>query len=323
MLSLFKNIRFSSAVLIFIWGLLIRIPFLIEIPVKGTSLIPWIEKANSVFQNYYWISVILAYLIVYVSAMVYNKICIDQDVLYQHTYLPGFFMVTFSALYSSNVYLDSSHFALFFLTFAVSNLFKLYQTESTHGILYNISALVCLAGFALPGLFVLIFYIPIAVMVLKKINLKDLLAIIMGFATPLILYFGLSYIFKFNLLSIPKLVLAIDSINWHKFQNLFAILAVYILSIIAIFKALSNFRKNTIKTRRINLMILSLLVFCTLLLLINFKYLADYHIITLFATAPLVSYLFLGNKRRIWKEISSVVLIIIILLSLYGVEIKL
>lgn len=323
MLQLFKNIRLSSAVIIFFWGLIIRVPFLIHAPGNETRLLPWLVKGDASFASYYWVSVLLAYLLVYISAMVFNKVCIDQDVIYQHTYMPGFFLVTFSAIYHTNIYLDNAHFALFFLTIAISNLFKLYNSESSHGDLYNISALCCLSGFAMPGLFAFIVYIPIAAMVFKKVTVRDIIAIIMGFGTPLIIYFGLNYIFRTEKFSLSGLSWGIEAISLKKFQNFFAFIAILLLSFMGIAKAFSNFRKNTIKTRRINLMLLSYLGFSVLLILINFRSLPEYHIITVFTTAPTAAYLFLGSKKKIWKEVGSWLVIAIVLFSLYGIEIKL
>jgi hypothetical protein len=317
-LKLFQNIRPSSILLVFIAGLLLRVPILIS--GNGVNSYLSLNAMSGFFrfanQNLY-VSVLLALVLVFVQSLIFNKLCIDHDVIYVHSYLPAYFFMIFNSIFIENLFINPIMFVNLFVLFSLLSMFRLYREQNASVILFYTALFYGTASLISPIMYSGFIFIVIGTIAFKNISIKDILSIISGYALPILLLWGVQSI-SGNPFLLPRINYVFNFALGSQIQNY--IIVFYILAICAagLIKTTFNYTKNNIKTRRISLLMAANLAFSIIIVLLRLNEYQLYFPLLAFALSIQFAYFLLGKKGRLGKEYLHYFLLAIIIYSLYG-----
>jgi len=202
---MFRQKSPGNIITLFFFGLLLKLPlFLFPRPIVATendediyhwltNLLTPLNQGNQVVISF------LAFLLLYVQALMINYLVNEYRMLPKQTYLPAMSYLLLTSLLPEWSYLSSPLVATTFIIWAFVKLFRLYNTSTANGEIFNIGLLLGISSyFYFPSASFLVCII-IGLIVLKPFRLNELVLFLMGCLTPY--YFIGAYLFLKNQLS--------------------------------------------------------------------------------------------------------------------------
>lgn len=271
---------------------------------------------NWVNQNYL-VSVLAGLLIIFLQAILFNRLCIEHDVIYSHSYLPAYFYMLVNSVYPQNLVFNPVMLISFCMLLAFVFLFRLYQGTNSAILLYYAALFMGLASLIYPGLYLGMLFLVAGTMIFKNITIKDLLGIVSGyifagFTAACIIYIS-GAVYK-----VPSLSYRLSLTFSSSPDAYFAVSVILFITVAGLMKTFVNYSKNNIKTRRITLLMVAYLAFSLILVLMN---LHDFRLFFPLMSCSLsiqLAYFLIGTKQRRLKELLNYLLIATIVFSLYG-----
>lgn len=255
MTGIFKANSPNNNFLLFIYALLVKLPLFIfpkpavVQPADGilyTGLVRIFQTnlSTSVFVN------ILAFLLMFLQAIFFNKVVNDHRMLQRLNYLAGMSYLLITSVFSDWFLLSSALVASTFLIWVWSKLCTLHNQSSPKTTIYNIGLAISLAAFFYqPAIaFILVFIVGMASTRPFRFNewMLGLLGLLTGF------YFFGVWLFlsgKWSSFHWPLYEISLPMIqkSWHTFVAL-AIIGLSIL--LGIYFVQSNMRRQIVQTRK-------------------------------------------------------------------------
>lgn len=198
MIALFKQKAPANIVILFLFGLLIKLPLflypkVITVPETDGRLYTVFIKALGVSHGSTVLASVIALFLLYVQALMVNYLINEYRLTVRQTFLPAMAYMLITSLlpewsYMSAVLVSNTFIILMFII-----LFGLYNTSTGNGKIYNIGLLGGLAScIFFPSLFFSISII-LGLMILRPFRPNEVLLLLMGAATPY--YFYAVYLF--------------------------------------------------------------------------------------------------------------------------------
>lgn len=163
------------------------------------------------------IFIFIHFVVIYIYAGYLNEKLLDFKLININNYLPQILSIYFLSIPPINI--------TYFLLIAASlttlvvifELFNLYNTSGNHINVFGLSLVIGTLGLISPSFWSLFIYLIVIVFWVKTTNIKDVIALIMGYIYPYFILFTLSYLLSdyylikhigsqinFSLLSIPS-----------------------------------------------------------------------------------------------------------------------
>ncbi len=318
MLKIFQNIRQLSAIWVLLIGIALRLPVVLldEVPVNHDVATPVSQITQLIGGNLIW-SVLAGLVVVFIQAMLLNRLCIQHDVIYSHTYLPAYFYMVLSSLFAENLLLNPVMIVNLLVIFAFFSLFQLYQNQESSAMLFYSSLFFGMCGLIVSEFMLGVFFLIAATIVFKNVTFRDVIGIVTGAIFPIWILFGIYYIIgvPFTLPELSyKLNLQFSNIIAARFSM--GVLAV--ITVAGLFKTAANYNKNNIKTRRINMSLIVYFAFALLLVLLRIDEFRIIYPVLAINLSVITAYFMLGSQGRRWKELINYLLLIAVFFSLYG-----
>jgi hypothetical protein len=320
MMRILQNIKPSSALWVVAFAFILRTPYaFVRQPAVNfcdTPFFPgfffWAQQ-NPIWDN------LLATLLVCTAAMLLNRVCINQDVIYTHTYLPAWFFVLVSSLIPAQMHVHPLLFSNILILIGFNFLFSLFLYEGPSVLIYLTALFFGAAAMFQLQLLVLFIFILGAVILMKRITLKDLLAAFLGLLMPIYVLLSVWYMLNSNQALFYTFLGNRYVATNAELLVLWPYALCLVLVIISFFKVFTNFFKNNIRTRRINQV---LIFYFTYMLLYQFysgacSALVDISLLFV-PCAVFVAYLLVGGKYRKLKSLANTLLVLSAVISLYG-----
>ena len=274
MIALFKQKSPGNIVVLFVFGLLLKLPvFFYPKVIAATPADGWLyviiekwltEQGNLVFAS------AIAYLLIYIQALIITGIINEYRMTSRQTYLPGMAFILITSLLPYWNYLSAPLIASTLIAWSFSKLFKLYNVSIANTTIFNIGLLLGLAStFYFPSvLFTLC--IIIGIMILRAFRINEFFLFLLGITTPY--YFYSAYLlltdkFTFNNL-VPALFLNIPPVQ-HSPWKLASVVFVLIPFLVGGYYVQTHLRKMLIQARKNWSIILLYLLFATFIPFIN------------------------------------------------------
>lgn len=318
MLRIFQNIRPFSSIYVFLAGLILRLPMLIAgDPRKNAGTMDVLGQFFELANSSFYISILGGLLIIFLQGLLFNKLCIDHDVIYTHSYLPAYFFMLLNSVFPENLFINPSMLVNFLILFSFFSMYRMYRMESTSVILFYTALFYGCASLIFPSLYSGFVFLIVGTIIFKNISLKDILSIISGYALPWLMLWSILFLAGKNHV-IPEINYELD-FNFRLQITGYAVLF-YILILVSggLFKTTFNYTKNNIKTRRITLYMIGNLAFMALIVLFKMKEYQFYFPLLGFSMSLQIAYFLMGSKAKKWKIILHYLLLFAIVISLYG-----
>lgn len=317
LISVFKRNLFINSLLLLPIAILVRV----------TSLI-FPDKTESINNGGILYQMLLKYLpespvykpiisvfMVFLTAVVINRLMIKNRIANDITLLPGLFYILLSSIVPELFVFSPILFAIFFLIQAFSNLFKTYKKYNSERFLFNtgfyfgISVLFCNSY--------ILFLIPILIgfVSIRSYNLREFLQLLSGLALIAYFYtfylyfsgdsfefepFSFSYIFKFIHESLSMLILTIITAC---------------LIFLILFTYSSFIKKKSIQSqKKVNILFWFVLSSLFAFMFFNPAYRYTYFSTLAFGLSYFTSAIFLKIKNKMLSEIVYVIIVFLILI---------
>jgi len=136
------------------------------------------------FNEYRFWSVLLSFIFMIIQAIMFNRVIAGRNLVDLNSQLPALFYIV---LMSNNFSLMGLHpiwFANFFLIIALDKIFDVFSEEEVYVEIFNVGFLISLASlFYIPALWFILLLIS-ALIIYYLVNIRSILASIIGFVTP-------------------------------------------------------------------------------------------------------------------------------------------
>ena len=274
MIALFKQKSPGNIVVLFIFGLLIKLPaFLYPSIIPATPADGWLYHIIYKWfgeQSNLLLAAVIAFLLLYIQSIIVTTIVNEYRMTSRQTFLPGMSFILVSSLIPHWNYLSAPLFASTFILWAFSKLMKLYNVSNANTTIYNIGLLLCLASaFYFPSLVFLICII-LGIMILRAFKINEFFLLVLGITTPY--YFNVAYLLLADKFDVQALVPDL-SINLVPVQTSLWIVGSVVLLLIPFlvggYYVQTHLRKMLIQARKNWSIILLYLLFATFIPFIN------------------------------------------------------
>jgi hypothetical protein len=208
-IALFKQKAPANIVILFLFGLLIKLPLflypkVIMVPETDGRLYTAFINALGTSPGSTLLASVIALFLLYVQALMVNYLINEYRLTVRQTFLPAMAYMLITSLlpewsYMSAVLVSNTFIILMFII-----LFGLYNVSTGNGRIYNIGLLAGLAScIFFPSLFFSI-SIMLGLMILRPFRPNEVLLLLMGAATPY--YFYAVYLFLTDHLTVQHFI---------------------------------------------------------------------------------------------------------------------
>ena len=255
-----------------------------------------------------YLSITLGTLSIILQSLYFNKICVEYDIVYTHTFIPALFYVMIGCSNYYFIQLGLPHISAWLFLFALNRIVAIPISSNPRRNIYSAAILFGIISLFIPFYFAATLLLILFILIFKTPTFLDILAVILGFLLPLII------VGSINLIAGTDLnYYLIRSIDFQTSPPLLGsqsniLLIPLILSFFGVFRAIFGYFKNNIQTRRMLIIVTYIFWFHVIIVLLNLS--SFYQLITLLATPLCISftYLHLGEKRVKLKSLSALVL---------------
>lgn len=273
-----------------------------------------------IFSSYPFGNVLLSFFFMLLQAFMFNRVITNKNLVDRNSYLPA---LVFIVLMSSSFNLVGLHpfwFSNFFLIIALDKIFDDFDEQDTYKEIFNVGLLIGVASlfyYPVLGLFLLIW---ISLVIYYLVNLKSLLASLLGLQLPYL--FVATYYFWFDRLGVEfrewwsffqslfDNPLLLNTFQWITFSvtgitTLIALVVVYG----------SGLRDKPVRLRKRYRVLLFFFLISLVLMLIYFEHLYVNRGIAGLPLAGILAVFFQENKKNFWSEFLFTALLLLVLVG--------
>lgn len=265
-----------------------------------------------------WVQGLLASLLVYVQALIINRLCIKHRIAKEMTLIPGLIYITISAILPDFLSLSPMLIGITFIIIAVHLLFNTYNSAIASSDIFSAGFLIGLAS---------IFYFPyyyffvisfIALIILKSFTFKERIQHALAWMIPTFLLWVWEYFNNYDQRVIPDFFSANFGINQVLFiqdiKSLIISVLIGILVLIFIFN-FTNYTKQKVTSTQKKISILYWVLVYSGIVLLMIEHLEYSHLFTfLFPSAIFTTLSLLNFKNKIISEIIFLILLIVVVI---------
>lgn len=312
--------------------------YLLAFLLLGAALIAWghFEVATASAQNmplYQVFTSVIAllpgwgigtiiFLLIGSQAYHWNLVVANHDVLYRKSLLPLLLFILFAASLPVFLSWNAALPVISFTIIILDKLFKIYKNPNPLSLVFDAAFLAGVSSlFWFPSI-LLVPFLLLAVVIIKPINLRDIIVLIIGFCTPLFLAFVCLYLTESGpimeqLLPFSRLDFELNPIDLIKKEWVF-IAMVTVTMTLSIWRINRNFYKNATRVRIYQQTVFLLLLFMIIGVWASGKEHGYGYYFMSIPFATMVSYYFLAGKKNWWSEFYFIIMVVCLLLSQTG-----
>lgn len=277
----------------------------------------WLNKTLPVNTN---LSAVIAFIILFLQALLLIQFNKRFIVIKQRTYLPAFLYIFISSAFIPLQRLNPVVFGMFFIYWAVYYIFSIYRKDFALNKLYIAAFFIGIATLFWVHFALFFILLIISLVILRPFVGREWMVSILGFLTPLFFTFVYYYVFRDEVDVLNLLWSAKNSFqlvkDFHQIHNAYYIFffLIFLLIIAASFSILNNFQKKKIMVRK----------FFTLCWWIFFVYFLAYFVIknigyeVLFVISIPISFLLSDYFYAVRREkILSLIIYLLIISAAY------
>ena len=251
--SISRNILFTLIITLLFSALAIVVKQL-YVPESATFFIPtsadWIGTIETSFPL---IAAIIAFLIIIVTGLIWNRRCVNSEILfkedysqvYNYVFIAGSFFVIYPSL--------SLIISLFLMVLVLDRIFKINKnTDTAYAISFDAGFFLGLAIYFNLVCLVFIPFVWIALIILKSLGFREFLWTMLGITVPFILLYFLRLLLNLNINLLPDQLQSMNSFIFSLEWSSVVLIALSLIGIISGYFALSRFlAKSSVRYKQI------------------------------------------------------------------------
>ncbi len=321
MIRLFSNTYNQTIVLLLLFTVGIRF-FGIMVPYANytpTIDINYLASAFKEINQTPLLSFIISTVIVFISALILNTICIKHEIVFMPSYLPAYFFILLNSLFVDQFYAGPALFVNLFIILSLGEILKLYQSQNPTASIFIASLLAGISALLNISYLMFFVFVIIGINVFRPFTFKDNLAAFIGFIMPL--YMGTMVNFLVNDTFLPFKLFYPDygKLHLEYWAVKSAIPMTIVVCVFAVMRMYQNFFRNTTKAKRTIQMLLILMLISIALILTGKQNAKQEFSFIALPLSIYYSYYFSNYKFSLLKEIVNIMLLAAIIFFQYKV----
>lgn len=317
LISIFKENMFFNSLLLLPYAILMRLysliyPSKISISEEGGVLYKFILN---IFPDNHLVLNIFSIFILFLEAVMINRLVIKNRFSREMTLLPGMFFIMLSSLSPEMHDFTPFLFGNFFIILSFAELFKTYKKYKTEKLLFNSGFYMSIAVLFYFNFILLFIPLILSIFSIRSFKFKELFQFLSGI-------FLVIYFYAFGLFWFDK-KFEMPSLKFYNLTNYFSgnidkfvIMAITIFLVALIILTYRKFiiKKSIQSQKKINIIFWLLLFIIITTGFYNPDFLLQYHVITAFPLSIFTAMIFLRIKNNLLAEIVNLVIVFAILI---------
>ena len=198
MIALFKQKSPANLVVLLIFGVLIKMPYLLypKVLQAGPSdglLYPWLLQALGVGTGALYAGALAAFVLLYGQAMMINYAVTEHRLTTKASFLPAMAYLLITSLLPEWNYFSPPLLASTLVIWVVLKLFRIYNLPSVKGRVFNAGLIVGICSMIYFPSAAFLLLLLLGVLILRPFRLNELVLVVLGAVTPY--YFLAVYLF--------------------------------------------------------------------------------------------------------------------------------
>lgn len=324
MVGIFKTNNPFNTLLLFIYGLLLKLPWFIHPVVPAVQktdgflfkeLLEKLEHAGSQFPLVY---PAITYFLLFTQAVTFNKLINDQKMMQRPNYLPAMSYLLITSMFSELNILTAPLVINTLLIWVWAKMSTLYTSQNPKSILFNIGMMIGLSTFFYFPSLAFVLLIVFALIVSRPFILAEWIISLLGILTPY--YFLFSYLFLTDKLygyKVPQF-----EVSYPKFhQNYWELAGICLVAIgflLGGYFIQANFRKQLVQVRKRWSLVLLYLAVALFVPFINATHTFEYWILTAIPLSAFVGCAFLYPVKRWLPAVLHLLMLLVVIVISYG-----
>lgn len=299
--------------------------FLFTIIIRTSGLlVPYINTTQSLNINYlsaFFTSIneyplvgfIISTLFVFITALLFNHICIKHELIIFPSYLPAYFFILLNSVFVDQFYAGPVIFVNLFLIISLGAIMNLYQSENPSISIFAASTLAGLSTLLNITYIAFFVVVVIGINIFRPFNFRENISALIGFLMPLYVGTMVNYLINGNFLPYHIFFPDYGNFNSQYWALKSALPSIGLVGVLAFIRMYKNFFRNSTKQRR-SIQFMAILLITSIVLMITGKQNPRQEFA--FVTIPLAfsfTFYFSNSKLNVLKEIVNVLLVISIL----------
>lgn len=325
MIEQFRQNRLGIGLLLVIAALSLRVLVLFfvksnPLPAENigilTHTLQWVN-------GHLYISVLLSFALLVLQSYLVNSICIVSGALNGSGILGTYFFLILNSMFIDGVFFSMSQIGNLLMLFGLSLLFQLKEGFNTRLLFYS-SFLFGIGILLIPDHIWILVFVIFGILIFKAINIKDVIAVVIGLAMPFYIAKSWSYLFQIHTVEIGNLNVIQLSLKSLLTIGLFpsadyVVMAIFLcVAILGLFQQVGTYFSKNIEARR-SISLNALFFFYTLIMLIlHWRDFQHFHSLASIPSAFLLVSFFNEDRLGWWKRILNVILLVLVVFSLLG-----
>ncbi len=194
MIGIFKQKNPANILLLLVFGMLIKLPMFLHphIPVSkaedGIFYKAILRFAAPTGKSWPALYPVLSFSLLFLQAIILTRFINVQRMVSRPTYFPGMAYILITSLFPEWNYFSAPLIVNTILLFVLSGLFNTYNKEKAGSIIFNAGMALGIASFLFFPSITFIFWILLALMVMRPFRLNEWVLCIIGITTPFYFY---------------------------------------------------------------------------------------------------------------------------------------
>ncbi len=304
MIGAFKANNPYNNFLLLVYGLMLKLPMFIQSKVPQPqqldgflykALLKWMEPMNHSFKIVYSL---IAFLLLYIQAISFNKLVNDQRLLPKPNYLTGMSYLLITSLFPDWYALSAPLIVNTFLIWILSRLCNLYNNPHAKTSLFNIGMIIGIATFFYFPSIAFSILIMVGLGITRSFKLPEWIIAFIGILTPY--YFLGAWVFlteRWKGYQFPGVAVTVPKFHettWSYIAIGFVLVTIIIGSIFI----QNSMRRLLVQSRKSWSLIYLYLLVAVFVPFLNAKHSFDYWILTAIPIAALAAAAFLFPERK-------------------------
>lgn len=315
MIRLFSHTFNQTILFLFIFTVVIR---------TSGLLVPYVNTTQTIQINYLadffnsinqvpLIGFVLSTVIVFITALIFNHICIKHELIIFPSYLPAYFFIMLNSVFVDQFYAGPVIFVNLFIILSLGAILNLYQSENPSLAIFEASTLAGLSALLNMTYIAFFLVVVIGINIFRPFNFRENISALIGFLMPLYMGTMINYLVNDNFLPFHIFFPDYGNINNQYWALKSALPSIGLVGILAVVRMYRNFFRNSTKQRRL-IQFMIILLITSIILMITGKQNAKQEFS--FVAIPLAfsfTFYFSNSRLNVLKELVNVLLIMAIL----------
>ena len=316
-LAIFRNNRVSTAIFLALYLVLTR----------ATALLGWVKvspwpatNGSALYKSWFawsenmpFYSALLAALLVYVQALMVNRLVDEFRLMNDRNWLPGLFYVLVTSVLPEFLFISAPLVAATFVPVSLRMVFKSYKITQASALVFDAALWMSVAALFYPPALILLLAAYSGIMVMRSFNLREQLVFFTGAVTPLFLtwlwYFWINRGTEFRSLQFGEIF------QLYRFNATFDTLMLLktallvLLLFVFVFGINQYFQRKLIQTQKAITTLYWVLFTGGLLVLLRADWHWEHFLLPAAAAGIFLAFSFQGLRSKVMAEILHLVLL--------------